>query len=465
MNRRIVLQIAHVVVAMFLAMPVVRGAGTLTPVSGPATAPLLIMVVADHYDSGDIEEFNADVNNFFKFGLLLDGYYKDHINDMRIMSYFDATPAGQDSMYGFSIAAGPGNCAVNTPDPSGTATKLKDTLNTVTGVPSRVQFVVLGNHPYDIGCTSGMWTYVAVDAVGTDVLPHEFGHAIAGLFDEWGLASNASTTYTGTIPTGDIRNCSTQTPPNWMTNLPSPPAKAYDNVDGCDLYNKGVKHPYTMCRMGASHHKEFCPVCANAMTTTFLDLNDPSRLDGPGGNGPMNLRVSHQPAIDRRPRFGIMNAAFLAQPVPPGKPLPPRRMARILVEFDPNPLKPRLTLKASTQFGTGTYSPSYRRTGNYLYEVVDNNGTREVGIINDQLLRPRGYRGAAGLHGTGEPGASEILIAIPDEDQASFADGSRNLTLVMYKIPPALDYATINKQRFREIKARLQPPLATLKLQ
>ena len=459
MTRRTALQIAHVIVAMLLATPLVNGQGTIKVINaGGANAPVLIMVVADHYVATDQTEFDYDVENFFKYGLLLDKYYKTQLPNLRILSYFDATPAGQASSYGFTIASGAGNCAIT--DDTITSDKLNATLNSVPNVPSRVHFLVVGNYPYDFGCTNGLWTYVAVGAAGTDILQHEFGHRLGALFDEWPLATNGGTSYPGFIPPGDIRNCwpkpapPATTTPHWVANYPVPPAPPFDNVEGCDLYKVGVQHPYHMCRMGATHHKEFCYVCAKAMDSALLDLVNPERQNGGRGPGPgaMNLLASHERTAPMR--FGFVNASFGAQPVP-AKPPEPQPIARLVVEFNASTEKLTMNVRRPS-FVNGIYAPSYRRLSNYLYEIVDNSGTKEIGILNGQLLRPRGYRGGGGQHGTGSPGGVEIVISIPDEDQKRFEDKTRGLQLVMYRIPTAITDATINKDRFAQVKDRLE---------
>jgi hypothetical protein len=448
MNRRLALKIAHVVVAMTLAMHVVHAQPVVTPINGNANAPVLIVVVGDHYTATEQTEFNYAVDNFFKYGLLLDKYYKTQLPNLRILSYFNAPSTGPSS-YGFTLTPSAGNCAV-TAGP-GTTGMLNATLSAAGNVPSRVHFVVLGNYQYDFGCTGpgGEWTYVAVDAVGTDVLQHEFGHELGALFDEWALASNGNTPYPHFIPPGDIRNCAPAgvTPP-WVTNHPAPPQPAYDNAPECDLYKVGVQHPRHMCRMGAMHYREFCNVCAKAMDSVFLDLIDPGRMDR------LNLQVSHEPTP--RPRFGVVNAAFaiapsLVQPTP-GAPVA-RRMARVVIAFNPGLEKPAGSLRGSS-FITGTYVPSYRRYGEYLYEIIENNETKDIGILNDQLMRARGYRGSGGLHATGAPsGPLEVVISVPVQDEKSFANGGSRL--VMYKIPTAITDATINLERFKVIKSRL----------
>ena len=63
------------------------------------------------------QEFDYDVENFVKYGVLADAFYKQYgANSMNITSYYEATPAGQDSRFGFEIGAGDGVCAVKAPD-------------------------------------------------------------------------------------------------------------------------------------------------------------------------------------------------------------------------------------------------------------------------------------------------------------------------------------------------------------
>src|SRR4030095_677538 len=68
--------------------------------------------------------------------------------------------------------------------------------------------IVIGDHPYSIGCTDGEWTYVTEDAAGSDMLAHEFGHGIGQLYDEWVLARNRGRDHPGLSGDPEIaRNC------------------------------------------------------------------------------------------------------------------------------------------------------------------------------------------------------------------------------------------------------------------
>lgn len=445
MNRRTLPQVARVIAVAAVSVIALTGA-TVKQIHSPTgpggPPPFLIAVLADHYTNTQEQEFDYDVENFFKHGLLVDDYYKSQAGNMRIVSYFEATTAGQESAFDFEIGTGVGNCAIT----AGNNTMTKLQLAVGNTVPTH--FIVIGNHPYNFGCTKGRWTYVAVDAVGTDVLQHELGHLIAGLYDEWAMASN------GAHPglTNDRLNCAPTPPPppHWNAGY-----VGFQNVPGCDLHPTGVIHPYTMCRMGATHHAKFCEVCKQAMDWRFVEMKTPgldnSNITGPQGTNP-SQQASDEPMA--RPRFRMINAAFIEQtpppkplPVPPIPPVVPRSIVRVLVEFNPDT---NAIISKHRTFATGIYLPSYRRLGEFLYEVRDNSGTLEVGVWPDHLFEARGYRGGT-QHATGPRQAAEVFVDIPNEDEKSFANPGRRLQVVVYRIPPTVKVQNINRIQFAEL--------------
>ena len=184
MNRPTLSQSVRLVALAMFSVFALTGA-TEKPIH-PATigtgGPILVAIVGDHYSTGEEDEFNYDVDNFLKRGLLIDRYYKDRKNDWRFVSYFEPTDAGKESRYGFTIGFGEGNCAVmDNQDP---AKPTMDLLNDAVGTDVPRHTIVLGNHPYNFGCSKGNWTYVAVGAVGTDVLQH-FNAGLKLLLGHW----------------------------------------------------------------------------------------------------------------------------------------------------------------------------------------------------------------------------------------------------------------------------------------
>lgn len=462
MDRRTLPRFAGALFMIVLSFSVVTRGASLKVISQPATgltdAPVLLVVVADNYLASEEQEFDYDVENFFKYGLLLDSYYKNKTNDMVIMSYFDKTPPGQQSIYDFTIGPGEGNCAVK-PGPR-TTENLEAVLESVMSVPSNVHYIVIGKHPYNFGCTDGIWTYVALDAVGTDVLQHELGHYLGKLFDEWAVRSNGSTPYPGSIPSGDNRNCwpggatYTGPAPHWLATF-----TGSRQIPDCDLYHEGVVHAFDSCRMGASNSRNFCAVCKAALEKAFQDMRTPYTAPQPPQI--TNPISSHAPTSRGR----IVNTAFIEQPkpVPPPASPPPappptsRPIMRLLVSFNPGvtgsstvkPVAPSIVIKKKT-FVRGPYVTSYTNAGEFLYEIMDSNQTREIGILPDHLFTARGYRAGSGQHATGARNAADVVIAVPDYTQARF--NTSNMKLIVYRVPRTVSNRVINLETFQTLR-------------
>lgn len=452
MKRHTLVTFIRVIVMVTLATTAMLAAPNIKqvhPTSTGSNPPVLIAIVADHYTLDQEKEFDQDVENFFKYGLLVDSYYKNHSADLRIKTYFEPTPVGQDSIYDFKIEPGVGNCAVI--DGPNTL----NAINTTLSGDHPVHTIVLGNHQYNFGCTDSYWTYIAVDAVGTDVLQHEMGHVLAELFDEWSLPANLNTNYTGVIQMNDTRNCWPTKPPatlspHWKRN---PKFLTSKTIPNCDLFGKQIWHPYDMCRMGISahHNPTFCKVCASEMDSTFDYYRTWARLLKPRTDRPTNPTPFASHGQTRGPQFRIMNAAFVTVEQPVVTPDVPVSLVRVVLEI--NPASGTFTRKSQT-FGNGLYVPSYRRNGRFLYEYLIDDVTKEVGVIPDHIFTARGYRGGAS-HVTSEPQPGEVVIAIPNEDAKTITD-TRKLQLVIYRIPDSL--ATdryITPLNFPAIKSQL----------
>ena len=458
MNRSTISQLARVIVIVAVASAALSGA-TVKQVHPPPTAggnpPVVIAVLADHYAAGEEKEFDYDVENFFNFGLLVDGYYEKKKNDLKIVSIFDATPPGQDSIYDFKISPGVGNCAViNAGDAVGK-------INAALGTLHPVHTVILGNYPYNFGCTEGEWTYVSVDAVGTDVLPHEFGHVLGRLFDEWSLSQHKNTNYPKVIQMSDTRNCWPTRPPatkqpHWKDGNQFPTAKEYPE---CDLFGKRVVHPFPYCRMGTRnehpHHPAFCDVCIAEMDATFTYYREWRRIMSQGGinqTTPPSPQASHAPTTP--PRFGIVNAAFVArererEQDPTTDPI---RILRFRVEIDPE--RGSMTVKGRTD-ARGMYVPSYRRVGRFAFEYVVDGKTMEIGVIPDQVFESHGFRGGAPAHRASDPHPVEVVIAIPNEDTSSIQTGTRQLLL--YRIPDSVAGRFITTDTMARLRSMGKP--------
>jgi hypothetical protein len=427
--------------------------------------PILIAVVGDHYLAGDEEEFNQDVKNFLTRGLLLDPYYKEHKDDWRFVSYFQPTAPGKESRYGFKIGFGEGNCAVlDDQDPAKTTMAL---LTEAVGTDAPRHTIVIGNHRYNFGCSKNDWTYVAVGAVGTDVLQHEFGHLIGSLWDEWvspshahgtamsGAATNAPPYFPPSWRPGDTRNCSpvgtgAPTTPQW--HLHSPPfTTPFADALGCNQVAVGVIHPYDSCRMGASHIRKFCEVCKAEMDLSFKelveaaiaagDITDATRPDD------LNLRPSRERS---RPRFQIMNAAFVREQQPqPGAPsvvAEAKPVLKVIMRYNP---QTRIATVIQMVDGSGQYVPNYRRSGEYMYEIKDGATLIDVGVIPDDRFQVRGARNGA-PHVSDRQQEAELVLMVPGRTVASLAQ--RPLTVEFFKIPTRVTDRNITRANLAKVR-------------
>jgi hypothetical protein len=456
MTTRVFPRFLRVMAVGVVALLVFAAAITRHQVHPPnnASAPIVIAVIADNYAAGQHQEFLYDVENFFQHGLLVDDYFKNHQAELQIVTFFEPA-ASATSNYGFSVGMPTGNCAVGwQPD---TLSKLEAVINPPSVANNNLNprhIVVIGNHPYNFGCTHGRWTYVAVDAVGTDVLQHEFGHVLAGLFDEWSLTSNGATPYPEMIPPTDTRNCFDQRnppPPHWNGLAGS------GSLPGCDLYYTGVVHAFENCRMGASHHTHFCEVCKRNMDRAFQYELNPDR-DNPDVTNPdiRNPDVQNPDRArrdDRRDGPRLMAAAFALQPPPKiaPKPLGPRPILRLVVSFDPN------TLAVSVKkgyFTTAPYVPQYRRLGGqFVYEFMDgNNAVLEVGVLPGHLFEGRSYRGAAQQHQTAPPAPTDVVLLLPEMTIARAKDPSQPVILNIYRLGPNVAAQMITPNVLRDLK-------------
>ena len=177
--------------------------------------------------------------------------------------------------------------------------------------------VVIGNHNYNFGCADDTWTYVAVGAVGEQIIHHELGHLIGGLKDEYAIAERATATYPDPF---DEVNCSAApfatppTAPHWVrSGLLASAAGGFP--EGCALYGKAIVRPSNDCRMGA-HGNAFCSVCSAEMKKAWDYYQNP-RVWTPNQSAraiPANLRISTagfslQPSPQRRNRHRAVSCA------------------------------------------------------------------------------------------------------------------------------------------------------------
>jgi hypothetical protein len=434
------------------------------PVNTATSAnPIRIAILSDHYT--DEDEFNYDVQNLLVNGLLLHPFYAAHKAELEIASFYQPLTSGQ-SNYGFDVENPSGNCALSYASDTTTQIGLaSEDFN-----PRHT--IVIGFHSYNIGCTESNWTYVAKGIVGSDVLPHELGHGLAGLLDEWFFETNRGVSHPG-LDDNLSFNCFDPRPPGttapWLAATKFPGAGSHA---GCDFYELDVIHAYppqhnghNYCLMGATQGAEFCPVCHALMQQAFGDAANPE-MDNPNSENPdpqnpdtdnptpkrsgppTNLRIVK--IAYEQPAPGTVKPVPPPQPPPAGtilKPVPPRPIVRLIAAFDPvtGRLRPKKSIPITAQ-----YSPSHRRLGEWVYEIVVN-GQTHVGVIPSNAFRTRTYQGGV-AHQSSAPHETDITIQIPDVTGDALKQGTANVSIRIYKLSRNVTEGLITPAVFAKMK-------------
>lgn len=407
------------------------------PVAGP-NRPITIVVLADNFTAAQQFDFDEAAANFFLHGLLPDGFYSQHASAITVKTYFRPVSAPRASNYGFRL--GPGsNCSI-TWDHGGTNTAAL--VEDDAGPHGATHTVVIGNYNYNFGCQAGEWIYVAVGAVGRDILQHELGHLIAGLYDEFALPANI-----GQVPEAPIKraNCSTRRPaPHWndITN----PMPMY--LQDCAHYPR-IFRAFHDCRMGA-HGTEFCPVCVREMNAEIACRINPLRSgcsappSGPSGS----LMASHR----RGGAFSVVRTAPAIVPASgalqdPSAPVP---ILRLLVRVAPDDKQTPMTIVAAND-SNGRFIPRVRRVGDYVYEVTENGVTTALGVLPGNPFEARAYSGGLSEHTVRPTPDATFLIPVPNLIRSA-ALSSRPIALAIYKLGPAVNNDLITPARMANFK-------------
>jgi hypothetical protein len=409
-----------------------------TPVQIHPTAPpdvnraITIAVLADGFTASaeDQADFNDAAANFFTYGLLVDADFEPHKDLIAVKTIFKPVATASASQFGFVLGAGYSNCSIHwdeSPGPTGTAALIEAAAAPVN--PTHV--VVIGNHNYNFGCSDDTWTYVAVGAVGEQIIHHELGHLLGGLKDEYAIPELAKIRYPDPF---DEVNCSTApfatppTAPHWVTSgLLAAPAGGFP--EGCALYGKGIVRPTDDCRMGV-HGTAFCKVCSTEMQKTWDYYSNPE------GWNP-NLSARAIPANLR-----ISTAGFSLQPSPPqSAQLPQGSQLRLLTNV--NRVTGAVTVQTATDV-TGALVPRRRRVGVYVSEVMEGNNEIAFDVISGDPFSSHGYRGGGSQHTRvpGEPPTpsetASIVVSIPGVSRADLISGKRAVGLTFYQLGPTV---------------------------
>lgn len=417
------------------------------PADGSAGGSRKIAVLADHFTSAEEATFNLAAANFITYGLLADPYFAQHQSAFTVKTLFQPwTSGGAESNYGFVLGGG-GNCSIGW-DEANTAALLTNAAALAFPNEQVSGIVIIGNHDYSFGCTGDrLWSYVAIGAVGSDVLSHEFGHLLAGLMDEFSLPVNAGKQHPPPHP--ESGNCAVTTdPPHWG-------GPGSGGLPECDLY-PDLYHPTDACKMGKKG-SEFCFVCRHELDTVF-GVKPEDSIPTPPHRTPNNP--------------GVLTPRNITPPPPTPKPKPPTGgrisgagfFVALAAAQDPSTQSVRLLLQlrsgspATRVLRTvdvkGPVVNEHRRRGNYIYEISESGKTLAVGVIAGDPFQARSYGGFSPRHDAAPSPTGTVQVTIPGVTKQGLL--TRNVEIAIYQITSQIGAGGIDPARFTKLRAEKQ---------
>jgi hypothetical protein len=422
------------------------------PPSGPG-GPIVVAVLADNFTVTERKDFEEATANLFTYGLFADsvldksgkrqpGFYRTHQGAFTVKTFFEPVKAHGSSRYGFVLAPRT-NCSISWDDKSTPVEVERAAAN----VPGATHIVVIGNHDYTFGCKHDNWVYIATGAVGQQVLHHEFGHLIAGLYDEFALPDFETLPH----PNAPIKrlNCSTDVAqPHWESY-----SGKLDNLLRCGLYGLNIIHPQHRCLMGA-HGDWFCVVCKREMEKEIQFLQNPRAFAGSiasTGGSPLRVaRISMAVSGPGHARSSPMTALRTAavQPSPQEAPL-----LRLLIQVPSKADGAIRVLSATDSKGVATVRN--RPLGDFVYEVRDRGRTLVLGVVPGNPFETRAYSGGLPEHRAkpDEPTAT-ILIMVPNETRGQILAEGRMVEVAIYQLDATFDNTPVTPATLIDLNSK-----------
>jgi len=388
---------AHLITYGVTAAPAIT---QLYPTTGSG-GPWVIAVLSDAYGDGIAQTiFENDAKNLFVEGLLKDDNFKAWAPMFTIKAIHNPFPSTDPanpplnaySNYGFKSELS-GDCEVSS---MGNATAAA--VEKVAAAVNPKRIAVLGNYTLATGCTDFNWTYLYTRANARTVA-HEFGHLVAGLYDEYVL-------HTGSDPDAPIttKNCSTNlSSPHWTTlglGLIAP------FPTGCDTWSTSIARPTDTCLM--KDYGLFCKVCKYYIGRALIRKRPLA---------PTNLR--------------IYGAGFVPQPRAQPTPVEQRSVRVLILVRRGADAAEALT---ATEVGGPIY-PETTREGDYLYEVRDGQRTIATGTLVGDPFEKRAYSKSREPHSTSHGDTATLTVTIPFQTIRTLRD--RTVEVDVYRFTDA----------------------------
>jgi hypothetical protein len=285
--------------------------------NGPDGEKLVFVVLGDGYAMADQAKFKADVQKLVLGGVFAHDFYKDNLKAFNVYRVDLVS-----SQSGVSSLTYKKNTALKVVY-SGQWSRCwleesaaTDSLITNAIKVAKYDFVlIMANENGYGGCRRSSRLYIT-SGDPWDVVAHEYGHGIAGLYDEYSVPHAGS--YTGDPVNNN--NCSVVKDRNnvvWSNlidaniDIPSDQAQNIDSNDtvgeftGCNYAETGIYRPVRACRMN-SNTPHFCPVCLALMQESvkgFLgqDSSAPAATSGAAAAPPQGAGSGQQPQGEAAP--------------------------------------------------------------------------------------------------------------------------------------------------------------------
>ena len=263
--------------------------------NGPDAKRMVIVVMGDGYAQDDQEQYRKDVQRLVVNGVLAHDVYGDNRRAFNVYrvdlvsaeSGVSTPTKSKDTALGLIYTGKWKSCWIN-PSPQSAALIKAATK----GIDYNFVLLICNESGFG-GCQSGKRMYIT-SGIKWDLVAHEYGHAVGGLFDEY---VEEDKDYTG--PAINAGNCSTVLDRDkvvWRsliaasTQIPTKlgagvGAATVGMFEGCNAFARKIYRPADNCLMRESDQSPvptFCPVCRPLMTTALAPFL-PVQVDDGGG--------------------------------------------------------------------------------------------------------------------------------------------------------------------------------------
>ncbi len=259
---------------------------TLAQGKNPPARSLDLVIIADGYTSAHQQKALADLHRFAEVILATKPFnrYRDSITIRGVIP--TARETGPDEPRKGRLLQSPAGLTFNTFDSERyLTTPANKPLRDLAGLVPYDFLLVLSNTARYGG--GGIYNFFSIGISDNDydeyVWVHEFGHAFAGLGDEYYSSGVAlSDMYPAGVEPWDPNVTAMLNGPEslkWKdlvspnTPVPTPDDDAYDSVvgafEGAGYVAKGLYRPARDCKMFSKRNRDFCPVCMKTIEFTI----------------------------------------------------------------------------------------------------------------------------------------------------------------------------------------------------